>query len=89
MSFMLTMGPAFWVRRFCFVFLLALVIITGAQRLKGHAVADIIGESVLWAAISAAVFTAARIYHSQKGRHCALCGDTPEMQQRGGDGDAK
>jgi hypothetical protein len=86
MSFTLTMGPAFWVRRFCVVFLLALVVITGAQRLRGHAVADIIGESALWAAISAAVFTGARIRQSQKGRHCALCGDTPELQQRGRDG---
>ena len=78
-------SAALWMRRFCVAFVVALVIIAGAQRLKGFAVADVIGESVLWAAIAATLYTAVRIYRTRKNTYCALCGDTPETIERARD----
>lgn len=82
-------SAAYWIRRFCVAFVVALVIIAGAQRLKGYAVADVIGESLLWAAIAAALFTAVRIYRTRKGQYCAVCGDTPESIERARDAGGK
>ena len=73
------MGAMFWIRRFLLVFGGALVVIVGAQLLKGHTIAYAALQGLLWAAISATVFTGARIFQSRQGRHCALCRDTPEM----------
>ena len=74
------MGTAFWIRRFSFVFVVAACIIAGAQLLKGRDLSYSLTQGLLWAAISASVFTGARIYQSGKGVHCAICRDTPEMQ---------
>ena len=74
------MGTAFWIRRFLTVFVAAACIITFAQWLKGHAIAWSAEQGVLWALVSASVFTGSRIWHSRRGRHCALCRDTPEMR---------
>jgi hypothetical protein len=74
------MGTAFWIRRFLLVFAGALVIITGAQLAKGNTLEYSLTEGLLWSAVTAAVFTAARIYKSRKGQHCAICADTPEMR---------
>jgi hypothetical protein len=82
-------SAAFWMRRFCVAFVVALVIIAGAQRLKGFAVADVINESALWAAIAAALYTAVRIYRTRKNQYCALCGDTPETIERARDAGRK
>jgi hypothetical protein len=49
--------------------------------LKGHDLAYSATQGAIWGAIAAVVFTAARIYQSRKGQHCAICKDTPEMQQ--------
>jgi hypothetical protein len=74
------MGAVFWIRRCILVFAGAFVVIASAQWLKGHALADAAVQGVLWAAVSAKVFTGARIIQSRQGRHCALCRDTPEMR---------
>jgi hypothetical protein len=74
------MGTAFWVRRFLFVFAIAVCVISVAQFLKGHDLRYSLTQGLIWAAISASIFTGARIYQSSKGVHCAICRDTPEMQ---------
>ena len=74
------MGTAFWIRRFLFVFVLAACVIAGVQFLKGRDLNYSLTQGLLWGAISATVFTGARIYQSSKGVHCAICRDTPEMQ---------
>ena len=74
------MGATFWVRRFLLVFAGALVIISGAQIAKGNTFEYALTEGLLWAAVTAAVFTAVRIYKSRKGQHCAICADTPEAR---------
>lgn len=75
------MGILFWIRRFLLVFAIAFSVIMGAHLLRGHELSVSLSESFLWAMISANIFTATRIRQSRQGRHCALCRDTPEMQQ--------
>jgi hypothetical protein len=75
-------GILFWLRRFLLVFCIAFALILGAHLLRGHELMFSLSESLLWAMISANIFVTARIYQSRMGRHCALCRDTPEMQNR-------
>jgi hypothetical protein len=79
------MGAAFWIRRFLVVFASTLVIITGAQMLKGHTLGYSVTQGLIWAAIASTIFTGARIYQSRRGQHCAICGDTPEAAARAGE----
>jgi len=81
----LTMGIKFWIRRFVTVFFGALLVIAGAQMLKGRGVSYAIRQGFLWAAISASVFTLGRMYQSRRGQHCAICNDTPEIRGNGHD----
>jgi hypothetical protein len=74
------MGTAFWIRRFLTVFVVAACVIGGAQWLKGHELGDSVEQGVSWAAVSATVFTVSRFWQARRGRHCALCRDTPEMR---------
>ena len=76
------MSPTFWIRRFLLVFALALVIIAGAQMLKGHALRYSLTQGLLWAAIASTIFTGARIFQSRRGQHCAICRDTRETSAR-------
>ena len=73
------MGTAFWIRRFLLVWVFALVLIGGAQALKGHPLRYALGQGLFWATVSAGVFTGSRFYRSRQGQACALCKDTPEM----------
>lgn len=75
------MGAAFWIKRFLIVLVGAFVIIGAAQMLKGHALLYSAAQGAIWGAITATVFTAARFFQSRVGQHCAVCKDTPEMQQ--------
>lgn len=75
------MSTWFWIRRFFTVFAIALAIIAGVQYLKGHDAAYALGHGLMWAAISASLFTATRWYRARRGEHYALCRDTPEMLQ--------
>ena len=81
------MGTTFWIKRFLTVLVGAFVIIGAAQMLKGHGLSYSVSQAAIWGTITATVFTVARLYQSRKGQHCAICKDTPEMQQtdRGGD----
>ena len=81
------MGTAFWLRRFLMVFAGGFVLIAGAHLLRGRPLDYAVAEGVLWSAIAAGVFVAVRLYHSRRGRACALCGDTPVVP-RGPDGPA-
>jgi len=75
------MGLMFWLRRFFVVFCIAFVVIASAHLLRGHDVMSSLSESLLWAMISANIFTASRIHQSRKGIHCALCNDIPGTQK--------
>lgn len=74
------MGTTFWVRRFIVVFIGAFAVIAAAQLLNGPTALHAVTEALVWAAISSGIFIASRIYQSRKGKHCALCRDTPEMR---------
>lgn len=74
------MSMAFWIRRFAVVFAGAFVVIGTGQLLKGHTAWHSASQGLVWAAVSASIFIAARLYQSRKGRHCALCRDMPEMR---------
>jgi len=80
-------GTTFWIKRFLTVLVGAFAIIGTVQMLKGHDLPYSVTQAALWGVITATVFTVGRLYHSRRGRHCAICRDTPEMQQvdRGGD----
>lgn len=73
------MSSSFWVRRFLTVFACALVIISAAQFAKTNDVSHALTQGLVWAFASAVLFTAARIWQSRRGQHCAICKDTPEM----------
>ncbi|HKE94476.1 MAG TPA: hypothetical protein VKB34_09245 [Povalibacter sp.] len=77
------MGIVFWIRRFLTVLAGALIIITAVQLLKGHDMEYASMQGALWGTFTAAVFTAARYVQSRRGQHCAICKDTPEMQDGG------
>jgi len=64
-------------RGFLAVVAIAFVFIAGAHLLRGNALDDVAAESLVWAVVSAGIFTAARIYRWRKGQYCAVCGDTP------------
>lgn len=73
------MGRHFWIRRFVQIFLIALAIITVIQFLKTGDLSFALRHGLIWAAISATVFSAARIWQSRRGQDCAICKDTPDQ----------
>lgn len=75
------MSTAFWIRRFLTVLAGAFVIICAAQLLKGHDWVFSVTEAAIWGTLSASLFTVARLFQARRGQHCALCKDTPAMQQ--------
>lgn len=75
------MGAAFWIKRFLTVLVGASAIICAAQLIKGHDLTYSATQAAVWATIAAALFTTARIFQSRRGRHCAICKDTPEMRR--------
>ena len=78
-------SSAFWIRRFFSVLVGAFLVIGAAQMLRGHDLPYSAAQGVIWGSISATVFTVARFFQARQGRHCAICRDTPEMQQVRGD----
>ncbi len=74
------MGTMFWVRRYLVVFAGTFVIIVLAHLARGRTLDHATTEGAIWALLSASVFTAARIYQSKRGQHCAVCRDTPEFK---------
>ena len=75
------MDKGFWARRFHAVLIGAFVIIFAAQWLKGHALVYSATQAAIWSTVSASVFTVSRFFQARRGQHCAICRDTPEMQQ--------
>lgn len=75
------MGTGFWIKRFITVLAGAFALICMAQLMKGHDVAYSVTQGAIWGAVSALVFTVARFFQARRGQHCAICKDTPEMQQ--------
>lgn len=71
------MGTLFWIRRFMLIFSLVFAVLACVHLLRGHELLYTLKESLLWGIITANVFVASRIYDSRRGRHCALCNDTP------------
>ena len=71
------MGTAFWIRRFAVAFVIAFVVLAGAQLVRGRAIDASLQHGLLWGLVSAGVFVGARLYQSSRGRHCALCNDIP------------
>lgn len=78
------MGKTFWVRRYLTVFAGALFIIAASHLLRGRPLDYAASQGLIWALVTASVFTAARIYQSRRGQHCAVCKDTPEFQDQSG-----
>ena len=77
------MGPAFWIKRFFTVFAGTFLLLCAVQMVfKGQSLAAAAGYAALWAFIASTVFTVARFFQARSGRHCAICRDTPEMQQQ-------
>jgi hypothetical protein len=75
------MDASFWIKRFFTVLIGAFVIIAAVQLLKGHDLRYSAEQAAVWALIASSVFTVARFIQSRRGQHCAICKDTPEMQQ--------
>ena len=76
------MGASFWLRRFALVFAGALMLIAAVQYMNTGDAAFALKHGTIWATASASVFTAARLWQSRRGQHCAICKDTPEMTSR-------
>lgn len=79
------MPLTFWIKRFLIVYAGIFLGLFVVALLRERTMARAAGESAIWAGISTAIFVGARLYHSRKGRSCALCRDTPET--RPGDSD--
>ncbi len=75
------MGAGFWIKRFLAVFAGAFVVIAAAHLMKGHDLAFSAMQAAIWSAISATLFTVGRFFQARRSQHCALCKDTPEMQE--------
>ena len=72
------MGTKFWVIRAAKVFTLVSILLFMIEILKGHETLSALGFALLWSFIATGIFIATRLYHSSKGRHCALCNDAPD-----------
>ncbi len=76
------MGTAFWIKRFLTVFAGTFLVLCAVQMvLRDRSLADAAGYAALWAFIASGVFAVSRVVQARRGRHCALCKDTPQMQQ--------
>ena len=71
-------GPAFWITRLLIVTALVFAILLAVEVLKGGTLQVGWPGALLWAGISASVFTGSRYYQARKGLACALCRDLPE-----------
>ena len=74
------MGTAFWIKRYLLVLVSAFVVICAAQLLKGRGLEYALTQAGIWSVVASLVFTVARYFQARRGQHCAICKDTPEMQ---------
>jgi uncharacterized membrane protein len=68
----------FWVRRYFWVSGMMFLILMAAAWLRGRTPGTAFSESLIWALLSATIFTGARYYKASKGAVCALRKDTEE-----------
>ncbi len=71
------METVVWIRRFVLAFGVAVLLITGAQVLRGHELRYALVQGLIWGAVSAAIFTYVQIRKFRNGMHCAVCADRP------------
>lgn len=71
-------STAFWVRRYFVVAGGVFILLVAVGLLKGRDPERVALESLFWAVVTAAVFTAVRYRKARKGEACALCRDTVE-----------
>ena len=62
-------------RWFATTFTIAFLVIASAHLLRSRPLAYALSEALLWSAISAAIYTATRLYHQRRGTACAACGE--------------
>jgi hypothetical protein len=74
----LHVGTRFWIKRFLVTAGAAFALLMAVELLKGHDVVAAVTFSAIWSVLAAGIFVAARLYHSRRGRACALCNDTPQ-----------
>lgn len=75
------MGTAFWIKRFLTVFAGTFLVLCAVQMVfRGHSLVDAAAYAALWAFVASAVFAVSRVVQARRGRHCAMCGDTPQMR---------
>jgi hypothetical protein len=71
-------SKGFWIRRYSVVAGGAYVLLVAVGLLKGRELERVVLESLFWAVVTAAVFTAFRYRSARRGEACALCRDTVE-----------
>ena len=77
------MGFKFWLFRATSVFTVIFFLLGIIYYFKGYETQEAILSAVIWSFISTSVFICTRLYHSKKGRSCAICNDTPEKPNSG------
>jgi hypothetical protein len=78
------MGTLFWIRRFFVALVIAFAVIAASHLLRGRGVEYAVTQGSIWSVISAVIFTVGRYFQARRGQHCAICRDTPEMQEQRG-----
>jgi hypothetical protein len=78
------MGTAFWIRRFFLALAIAFAVIAASHLVRGRGIEYAVTQGAIWSVISATIFTVGRYFQARRGQHCAICRDTPEMQQQHG-----
>lgn len=72
------MQLSFRVKRTLLVATTMFFVLLVAELIKGHGMRAALIFSVIWSAISAAVFTTATFFSSRKGIACPLCDEAPK-----------
>lgn len=72
------MGFRFWFKRAVFVYCGIFVVLMIAELIKQNSITTALEHSLLWAAISTAIFIMARFIQSKQGIVCDSCQDFPK-----------
>ncbi|WP_133406912.1 hypothetical protein [Parashewanella tropica] len=77
------MGFKFWLVRATSVFTVVFLLLTVIYYFKGYETNQAILSAAVWSFLATSVFICTRLYHSKKGRSCAICNDTPDKSNPG------
>jgi len=66
-----------WIRLYFTAYVVTCAVLVLAGFARGRAWAVVRADSALWAGITAAIYVAAKYYHSSRGRPCELCQQIP------------